>query len=95
MRREPGAEVPQDFGPSGHVVPPLRAFKGSQVRRHHIPRNDGDVDLEPPQPEGWGPLPFKAPSLPRRLSDKHPGQIDNGFINSKSFPDGTSLCPFR
>ena len=95
MRREPGAEVPQVFVPSGYVVPPLRALKGSQVRRHHTPRNDEHVGLGPPQPEGWGPLRFKAPSLPRRLSDLHPGQIDNSFTNSKSTPDGTSPCPFR
>ena len=93
--REPGAEVPQDFVPSGYVVPPLRAHKGSQVCWHHTPRNDEDVALELPQPEGWAPLPFQAPSLPRKLSGIHPGQIGNRFTNNKSAPDGTSPCPFR
>ena len=95
MRREPGAEVPQGFVPSGYVVPPLGALQSSQVRRHDTPRNDEDVGLELPQPEGRGPLPFKAPPLPRKLSDLHPGQIDNRFTNSKPTPDGTNPCPFR
>ena len=61
--------MPQVFVPSGYVAPPLKALKGSQVRRLHTPRNEEHVGLGPGGLSRLRPRPSPANS-PTYIQDR-------------------------